>query len=244
MNYIALSFGVLMAYSSFAFSEGKESFAQCSKGYNYLIQYLVNHGYSILAVNNRGSSGYGKTFYRAADGKHGEVDLDDCLWGKKFLVTTGLFDKDKIGIIGGSYGGYITLAALAFRPNEMNLGVDIFGVSNWVNTLKNIPAWWHSGRDALYKKLGNPYTDAAYLESISPLFHAKNIVKPLLVFQGANDPRVLKAESDQIIEAVKKNGIPCQYKVFEDEGHGFAKKDNRATVGKLTLEFLDTHNNM
>lgn len=208
-------------------------------GYNYLIQYLVNHGYAVLAVNNRGSSGYGKSFYQAADLKHGDVDLADCLAAKKYLSDTGFVDETKIGIIGGSYGGYITLAALAFHPDEMALGVDIFGVSNWVRTLKSIPAWWESEREALYKKIGNPETDAEYLESISPLFHAKNITKPLLVLQGANDPRVLKVESDQIIEAVSSNGIAYRYIVFDDEGHGFAKKQNRLEAGKAILEFLN-----
>lgn len=214
---------------------------QSRKGYAYLIQYLVNHGYAVLAVNNRGSSGYGKNFFMAADLKHGEADLDDCIWAKKFLIATGKVDPEKIGIIGGSYGGYMTLAALAFRPQEMAVGIDIFGVSNWVRTLNSIPAWWESAREALYKKIGNPETQTAYLESISPLFHADKIVKPLLVIQGANDPRVLKVESDQIVEAVQKNGVPTEYVVFDDEGHGFANKQNSIVTGKAILEFLEKH---
>ena len=214
---------------------------QSIKRYDHLIQYLVNHGYAILAVNNRGSSGYGKSFYKAADMKHGEADLDDCIWAKKFLAYTGHIAEDKIGIMGGSYGGYMTLAALAFRPNEMAVGIDIFGVSNWVRTLKSIPAWWENERDILYKKIGDPYTQTDYLESISPLYHADNIVKPLLVIQGANDPRVLKVESDQIIEEVGKQGTPCQYIVFDDEGHGFSKKQNKMVVAKSIVEFLDKY---
>ena len=210
-------------------------------GYNYLIQYLVNHGYPVLSVNNRGSSGYGKFFFKSADHKHGEADLDDCIWAKHFLVGTGAIDKDKIGIIGGSYGGYMVLAALAFRPNEMAVGVDIFGVSNWIQTLKSIPSWWETYREALYKKIGNPETEAVYLESISPLFHADNIRVPLLVIQGVNDPRVLKVESDQIIEAVNRTGVPNQYLIFEDEGHGFMKKQNQMKAAKVILEFLDEH---
>lgn len=214
---------------------------QSRLGYNYLIQYLVNHGYPVLSVNNRGSSGYGKSFFKAADHKHGEADLDDCIWAKHFLIGTGDIDKDKIGIMGGSYGGYMTLAALAFRPNEMAVGVDICGVSNWVRTLKSIPSWWERQREALYKKMGNPETETVYLESISPLFHADNIKNPLLVIQGANDPRVLKIESDQIIEAVNKNGVPHQYLIFDDEGHGFVKKQNQMKAAKVILEFLDEH---
>jgi dipeptidyl aminopeptidase/acylaminoacyl peptidase len=214
---------------------------QSTIGYNYLIQFLVNHGYPILCVNNRGSSGYGKSFFKSADHKHGEADLDDCIWAKHYLAASGQVDPNKIGIMGGSYGGYMTLAALAFRSNEMALGVDIFGVSNWVRTLKSIPPWWEAGREALYKKIGNPNTETAYLESISPLFHATNIKKPLLVIQGANDPRVLKIESDQMIEAVNKNGIPNQYVIFDDEGHGFLKKQNQMTAATIILQFLEQH---
>ncbi|MCE5318155.1 MAG: S9 family peptidase [Parachlamydia sp.] len=214
---------------------------QSTKGYHYLIQYLANHGYTVVAVNNRGSSGYGKSFFKAADLKHGEADLDDCIWAKKYLISTGFVDPERIGIIGGSYGGYMTLAALAFRPQEMAVGVDIFGVSNWIRTLKSIPPWWEAGREALYKKIGNPDTQADYLESISPLFHAHKIVKPLLVIQGANDPRVLKVESDEIVDAVRKNGVPTEYLVIDDEGHGFGKKKNAIAVGKTILDFLDKH---
>lgn len=209
--------------------------------YNYLIQYLVNHGYAILAINNRGSSGYGKTFYQAADLKTGHADLDDCIWAKKFLSETGYIDESKIGIIGGSYGGYMVLAALAFRPDEMAVGVDIFGVSNWVRTLKSIPTWWEVEKAALYKKIGNPETATDYLTSISPLFHAENITKPLLVIQGANDPRVLKVESDEIIDRLSRNNTPYRYVVFDDEGHGFSKKKNKQTAGIAVLEFLDEH---
>jgi dipeptidyl aminopeptidase/acylaminoacyl peptidase len=204
-----------------------------------MIQFLVNHGYAILAVNHRGSSGYGKTFFKSADKKHGEADLDDCVEAKKYLISTGMIDPEKIGIYGGSYGGYMTLAALAFRPKEFAVGVDLFGISNWIQTLSNIPSWWETERESLYKKIGHPVKDADYLASISPLFHAKNIVHPLLVIQGANDPRVLKQESDQIIEAIKENNIPHKYVVFDDEGHGFSKKCNRIKMGEELLKFLD-----
>ena len=153
--------------------------------------------------------------------------------------TTPLLDK--IGIIGGSYGGYMVLAALAFQPDAFSLGVDIFGVANWLRTLQSIPPWWEAYREALYKEMGNPETDEAYLRSISPLFHAGQISKPLLVLQGANDPRVLKVESDEIVEAVRQNNVPVEYIVFDDEGHGFSKKNNRITGYKAILTFLDQH---
>jgi len=209
--------------------------------YDDMVQYLVNHGYAVLAVNNRGSSGYGKTFYRLDDLKHGQEDLADCVEAKKFLVATGFVDENKIGIIGGSYGGYMVLAALAFQPDEFAVGVDIFGVANWIRTLKSIPKWWESFKNALYAELGNPETDLEYLKKISPLFHADKIDKPLIVLQGANDPRVLKIESDEIVAAVKKKGIPVEYIVFPDEGHGFKKKHNEIKAYKAVLEFLDKY---
>jgi dipeptidyl aminopeptidase/acylaminoacyl peptidase len=214
---------------------------QSRVGYSPLIQYLANHGYVVIAVNNRGSSGYGKTFFKMDDLKHGEEDLSDCVEAKKFLAATGYVDEKKIGIIGGSYGGYMVLAGLAFRPEEFAVGVDIFGVANWVRTLKSIPPWWESFREALYKEMGNPATDEEYLRRISPLFHPDKITKPLIVLQGANDPRVLKVESDEIVAAVRKNGVPVEYIVFGDEGHGFVKKENEIKGYKAILDFLDKH---
>ena len=209
--------------------------------YSSFIQYIVNHGYAVIAVNNRGSSGYGKSFYKLDDRKHGEGDLDDCVMAKDFLAATGYVDRDRVGIIGGSYGGYMVLAALAFRPEEFAAGIDLFGVSNWVRTLESIPPWWESFRRALYVEMGDPETDKEYLYSISPLFHAKNIVRPLMVLQGANDPRVLQSESDEIVEAVKASGVPVEYIIFEDEGHGFIKKENQIKGYSAILEFLDKH---
>jgi len=210
-------------------------------GYSPRIQYLVNHGYVILEVNNRGSSGYGKTFFRLDDMKHGEDDLDDCVEAKKFLISTGYVDEHKIAIFGSSYGGYMVLAALAFRPDEFAAGVDLRGISNWVRTLENIPPWWEAFKEGIYTEMGNPETDKEYLYRISPLFHANNIRKPLMVLQGANDPRVLKKESDDIVEAVRKNNVPVKYIVFEDEGHGFRKKVNEIRGQKEILKFLDEH---
>jgi dipeptidyl aminopeptidase/acylaminoacyl peptidase len=214
---------------------------QSRVGYSPLIQYLANHGYAVIAVNNRGSSGYGKTFFKMDDLKHGEGDLDDCVEAKKFLAGTGRVDPNKIGIIGGSYGGYMVLAALAFRPEAFTVGVDIFGVANWLRTLKNTPPWWGSFRAALFAEMGDPAKDEEYLKKISPLFHADKIRRPLLVLQGANDPRVLKVESDEIVAAVKKNNVPVEYMVFDDEGHGFVKKENEIKGNGAILEFLERH---
>ncbi|MCY1019957.1 S9 family peptidase [Pyxidicoccus sp. MSG2] len=214
---------------------------QTRKGYNPLFQYLVNSGYVVLGINNRGSSGYGKTFFTADDQKHGKEPLQDCLEAKKYLASLPYVDASRIGIIGGSYGGYMTLAALAFHPDSFNVGVDIFGVSNWLRTLKNVPPYWESFRQALYQEMGNPETQEEMLRAASPLFHADKIRKPLLVIQGANDPRVLKVESDEIVQAVKKNKVPVEYVVFPDEGHGFTKKKNEIEAYSRTRAFLDQY---
>jgi dipeptidyl aminopeptidase/acylaminoacyl peptidase len=213
---------------------------QSRTGYFSLIQYLVNHGYAILAVNNRGSSGYGKTFYKMDNRNHGDKDLKDCIWAKKYLSSLDYVDSSKIGIIGGSYGGYMTLAALSFHPDEFNVGVDLFGVANWLRTLKEVPPYWESFKKALYEEIGDPNTaDTVRLKEYSPLLHASNIKKPLMVLQGANDPRVLKIESDEVVAAVKKNNVPVEYVVFPDEGHGFLKKENEIKGYGQILTFLD-----
>lgn len=214
---------------------------QARVGYRASTQYFVNHGYVVIDVNNRGSSGYGKTFYKLDDMKHGEDDLYDCVKAKDFLAATGYVDTNKIGILGGSYGGYMVLAALTFTPEEFAVGVDLFGISNWVRTLESIPPYWEAFREALYVEMGNPETDKDYLYSISPLFHYENINKPLMVLQGANDPRVIKEESDEIVEAVKKNNVPVEYLLFDDEGHGFRKKENRIKGYKAILDFLNQY---
>ncbi|KXB08218.1 peptidase S9, partial [candidate division MSBL1 archaeon SCGC-AAA382M17] len=210
-------------------------------GYHAPIQFLVNHGYAVIAVNNRGSSGYGKSFYKADDRKHGDEDLKDCIYAKNYLAQTGWADTSRVGIIGGSYGGYMVAAALTFTPNAFDVGVDIFGVTNWLRTLRSIPDWWESQRKALYKELGNPYEDSTYLKKISPLFHAENIQKPIMVLQGANDPRVLKSESDEIVEKARQNDVPVEYVVFEDEGHGFTKKENEIEAWGKILKFLNQY---
>ena len=214
---------------------------QTGKGYTAVLQYLANHGYVVLGINNRGSSGYGKTFFAADDQKHGREPLWDCVEGKKYLASLPYVDPNRIGIIGGSYGGYMVLAALAFKPDEFAVGVDIFGVANWVRTLENIPAWWTAQKTALYAEMGDPAAQKEMLREISPVFHAEKIRKPLLVLQGANDPRVLKAESDDMVAAVKKNGVAVEYIVFPDEGHGFSKKKNQIEGYGAVLRFLDKY---
>ena len=215
---------------------------QTRLNYSPIIQHLVNHGYVVLAVNNRGSSGYGKTFFAADDLKHGNEDLRDCVESKKFLATLPYVDMDKIGIMGGSYGGYMTMAALAFTPEEFKVGVNLFGVTNWIRTLKSIPPWWEANRKALYLELGDPFTaDSVALYNKSPLFHTDKITKPFIVLQGSNDPRVLQVESDEIVANARKNGVPVEYVIFPDEGHGFVKKENNIKASEEILKFLDKY---
>ena len=215
---------------------------QTRQNYSSTIQYLVNHGYAVLAVNNRGSSGYGKTFYQMDDLNHGEKDLQDCVEGKNWLAKQSVIDGNKIGIIGGSYGGYMTMAALTYTPEEFAVGVNLFGVTNWMRTLKSIPPYWESFRTSLYKELGNPYSsDSLRLRKISPLFHTDKVTKPLIVLQGSKDPRVLQVESDEIVAGVRSNGVPVEYVLFDDEGHGFVKKKNQIESNSRILKFLDTY---
>lgn len=215
---------------------------QSRQNFSSLIQYIVNHGYAVLAVNNRGSSGYGKTFYQMDDLNHGDKDLKDCVEGKNWLAQQTEIDGDKIGIIGGSYGGYMTMAALTYTPEEFDVGVNLFGVTNWIRTLRSIPPWWEAQKDALYKELGDPNSaDSVRLRKISPLFHTDKVTKPLIVLQGSKDPRVLQVESDEIVAGVRKNGVHVDYVLFEDEGHGFVKKENQIEAYSKILEFLDIY---
>lgn len=214
---------------------------QTMRDYDGQLQYLVNHGYVVLGINNRGSSGYGKSFLAADDLRHGREPLLDVVEARHFLASLPYVDPDRIGVMGGSYGGYMVLAALAFHPDVFDVGVDIFGVSNWIRTLEVMPLWWEARRQLLFEEIGNPATQRDMLREISPLFHADRIRKPLLVLQGANDPRVIQAESDDIVAAVRKNGVPVEYVVFPDEGHGFTSRTNRMEAGRIILHFLDTH---
>tara|TARA_R110000868_G_scaffold4211_2_gene26432 strand:- start:37632 stop:39566 length:1935 start_codon:yes stop_codon:yes gene_type:complete len=215
---------------------------QTRQNFSSLIQYMVNHGYAVLAVNNRGSSGYGKTFYKMDDKNHGEKDLQDCVEGKNWLATQPEIDGSKIGIIGGSYGGYMTMAALTYTPEEFAVGVNLFGVTNWMRTLKSIPPYWESFRESLYLELGDPFSaDSVRLKRISPLFHTDKVTKPLIVLQGSEDPRVLQVESDEIVAGVRKNNVPVEYVLFPDEGHGFVKKENQIEAYSRILKFLDKY---
>ena len=213
---------------------------QSRKGYNPTVQHLVNNGYAVFRINNRGSTGYGKTFFHMDDKRHGDVDLKDVVYNKYYLQSLDWVDADRIGVIGGSYGGYMTMAAMAFT-DEFDVGINIFGVTNWVRTLKSIPPHWEAARKSLYDELGDPETDEERLRSISPVFFGHQVKSPVLVVQGANDPRVLQVESDDMVAAIREGGTHVDYLIFDDEGHGFTKKDNRIAASDKYLKFLDEY---
>lgn len=214
---------------------------QTRRGYRGFVQYLVNHGYAVLGVNYRGSSGYGKSFLAADDQRHGREPLWDCVKAKDYLASLDFINGTRIGIMGGSYGGYMVLAALAFTPTEFAVGIDLFGISNWIRMLESFPPYWEPFLRGWHKKIGDPHTDREMLLAISPIFHAEKIAKPLMVLQGSNDPRVIKSESDDIVEEVRKNGGIVEYLVFDDEGHGFTKKKNKICAYKAIHKFLERY---
>jgi dipeptidyl aminopeptidase/acylaminoacyl peptidase len=196
-------------------------------GWNPEVQWLANRGYAVLQVNFRGSTGYGKAFLNAGDREWGNKMHHDLLDAKAWAVSEGYADAKKTCIYGGSYGGYAVLAALAFTPDAFACGVDIVGPSNIVTLIKSIPPYWAPLKAVFDKRVGNIEKEEEFLKGRSPLFKAADIKAPLLIAQGANDPRVKQPESDQIVEAMRKSGKPVEYLVFPDEGHGFARPENR-----------------
>jgi dienelactone hydrolase len=209
-------------------------------GYNPLSQFLANRGYAVLEMNFRGSTGYGKKFLDAGNREWGDKMQDDVTWGAKYLVAQGIADPKRIGIMGGSYGGYATLAGVAFTPDVYAGAVSIVGPSNLITLLDSIPPYWEQIRELFYKRMGDPRTPEgkAQLERQSPLNSAAKIKTPLMVVQGANDPRVNKAESDQIVIALRDRGFPVEYLVAPDEGHGFARPVNSMAMFAATEKFL------
>ena len=214
--------------------------ARSSWGFNGYAQFLANRGYAVLDPNFRSSTGYGKKFITAGDKEWGRKMQDDLTWGVKYLIEKGIVDKRKVGIMGGSYGGYATLAGLAFTPDVYACGVSIVGPSNLTTLLNSIPPYWEAMLATFYTRMGNPNTKEgkADLEMMSPLFSANNITSPLLVVQGANDPRVNKHESDQIVVALRDRGFPVEYIVAPDEGHGFARPVNNMAMLAAAEKFL------
>lgn len=211
-------------------------------GYNSYHQWLANRGYAVLSVNFRGSTGFGKDFISAGDLEWGRKMHDDLIDAVNWAVAEGITGEDQVAIMGGSYGGYATLAGLTFTPETFACGVDIVGPSNLETLLETIPPYWEPLIAQFHERMGNPNTPEglAMLKERSPLYFADQITKPLLIGQGANDPRVKQAESDQIVGAMQEAGIPVTYVLYPDEGHGFAKPNNNIAFNAITENFLAT----
>lgn len=209
-------------------------------GYNSTVQFLANRGYAVLQPNFRASGGYGKKFQNGGDLQWGKLMQDDITWGVKYLIDQGIADKNKVVIMGGSYGGYATLAGLAFTPDVYAAGVDIVGPSNLFTLLDSVPAYWEAARAFLYGMVGDPKTEEGKkrMHDASPLFSVDKINKPLLIVQGANDPRVKQAEADQIVIALRDKGKKVNYILADDEGHGFRKPVNSMAMYAETEKFL------
>jgi dipeptidyl aminopeptidase/acylaminoacyl peptidase len=212
-------------------------------GYDTLAQFWANRGYAVLQPNFRGSTGYGKAFLDAGNKQWGELMQDDITWGVRHLIQEGIADPERVGIFGGSYGGYATLAGVAFTPDVYAAGVSLVGPSNLLTLLDSFPPYWEAGRKMFYERMGDPTTPEgrAQLERQSPLNSAEDITAPLMVIQGGNDPRVKKAESEQIVIALRDRGFPVEYLMAPDEGHGFAKPVNSMAAFAAAERFLAGH---
>ncbi|NBB26157.1 alpha/beta fold hydrolase [Porphyrobacter sp. SLTP] len=214
--------------------------ARDTYGFNGVHQLLANRGYGVLSVNFRGSTGFGKAFLNAANKQWGLTMHDDLIDAVDWAIANGIAARDKVAIMGGSYGGYATLAGLTFTPDVFACGVDIVGPSNLETLLETIPPYWAPLVKTFHERMGDPRTEEgrALLRAASPLYKADKIIKPLLIAQGANDPRVKQSESDQIVGAMKAAGIPVTYVLYPDEGHGFARPENNISFYAIAENFL------
>lgn len=215
--------------------------AQSLRTFNPLVQYYVSKGYVVLVPNVRGSTGYGKSYTKLDSKDFGGGPLKDVVACKNWLMKEADVSGDKVAILGGSYGGYMVLAAATFTPKEFAAHVDYFGVSELKSLVEGFPAYWSSGASFIYAKFGNPNdpADQSYLHDRSPLYYANHIERPLLVVQGDKDVRVKKDQSDRIVEAVKRKGVPVYYLVLQNEGHGFSRNESRLLAYSTTDRFLD-----
>ena len=210
-------------------------------GFNSEAQFLANRGYAVLQMNFRGSTGYGREFWESSFKEWGKAMQNDITDGVQWLIDDGIADPDRIAIYGGSYGGYATLAGVTFTPDLYACGVDYVGPSNIFTLLESFPPYWELYREMFFEMVGDPVDDKEMLEAVSPLFHVDNIKVPLLVAQGANDPRVKQAEADQIVAALEEKGIEYEYLLKEDEGHGFRNEENRFDFYRTMEKFLEKH---
>jgi dipeptidyl aminopeptidase/acylaminoacyl peptidase len=212
-------------------------------GFNPEIQFLANRGYAVLQMNYRGSTGYGRKFWEASFKEWGKKMQDDITDGVEYLKKVGIADPERVAIYGGSYGGYATLAGVTFTPELYTCAVDYVGVANLFTFMKTIPPYWKPYLDQFYEMVGDPKKDSVLLQEASPVFHADKIKAPLFIAQGANDPRVNKNESDQMVAALKARGVEVEYMVKNDEGHGFHNQDNQYDFYGAMEKFLDKYMN-
>jgi len=210
-------------------------------GYNSQAQWLANRGYAVLQVNFRASSGFGKKFLHAGDKQWGATMQDDLTDAVRWAVQKGVADPKRVAIMGGSYGGYATLAGLTFTPELYACGVDIVGPSNLKTLLEATPPYWATMRKMLYLRMGEVDKDSVFNRKVSPLYHVDAVRVPLLVGQGANDPRVNIRESTQMVEAMRAKGLDVEYVVYADEGHGFARPQNRLDFYGRAEQFLSKY---
>ena len=215
--------------------------ARDSWGYNPEVQFLANRGYAVLQMNFRGSTGYGRKFKELSYKQWGQTMQNDITDGVRWLISQGIADSTRIAIYGGSYGGYATLAGLTYTPDLYACGVDYVGVSNLFTFLQTIPPYWKPMLDMMYEMVGDPQKDSTMLAAYSPALNADKIKAPLLVVQGANDPRVNKAESDQMVAALRARGVDVDYMVKDNEGHGFHNEENRFAFYRTMERFLAKH---
>ena len=215
--------------------------ARDSWWFNQEVQFLANRGYAVLQMDFRGSTGYGRKHWESSFKQWGKTMQNDITDGVKWLIKEGIADSNRIAIYGASYGGYATLAGITFTPDLYACAVDYVGVSNLFTFMKTIPPYWEAWRKQMYEMVGDPAKDSILMREASPVFHVKNIKCPLFVAQGANDPRVNKAESDQMVDAIKKRGVHVEYMVKNDEGHGFYNEENRFDFYGVMEQFLDQH---
>ena len=210
-------------------------------GFRPDVQFLANRGYAVLQINFRGSTGFGRKFWEMSFKEWGQTMQNDVTDGVEWLIDQGISDPDRIGIFGASYGGYVVLAGLAFTPDLYACGVDYVGVSSLFTILETIPPYWEPMREMMYEMMGDPEKDQDMMRAVSPVFHADKIKSPLMIAQGANDPRVKISESDQIVAALKERGIEVPYLVKDNEGHGFRNEENRFEVYRAMEQFFGEH---
>ncbi len=242
-GYLTLPVGVAPKHLPMVLMVHGGPWARDSWGYNPYAQWFANRGYACLQVNYRGSTGYGKAFLNAANKQWGKSMHDDLIDAKRWAIDQGYADPDKVAIFGGSYGGYAALAAVTFTPKEFACSVDIVGPSNLRTLVQSIPPYWKPMRSIFDSRMGNidDPNDAELIKEASPLFKADRIERPLLIGQGANDPRVKQAESEQIVEAIEKSGGKVTYVLYPDEGHGFRRPENSIDFNARAEAFLAEH---